>query len=554
MSVQRVLKVRTYGSFDVRWSDGTVVDIRGAKVRALFLMLVTSPHGSHARGMLQSTLWEGANLAQAQASLRRALSDLRGVFGEDFDSLFVVDSYTVALKLDRIEQVGSAKSGTFLEGLNVRGNQFQKWLDARRAANKKAPPARALRPANSDLPSLAVMPLRFITVETGDVAFADYLTAGLTRGLAQRRYFDVISHLSGRLLDVKSDSLVAMREALDVDFLVYGTIVERAGSYQLKVDCADAATGNVLWSGGIDGQKAALLEGRSNGLNDLVRQISAALLHACSDYAQAAPLPNIPLPTLLLSARSLMHQSGRDGFLKAKLQLDTLVKRGPDRVLFRALRCRWHMDAIAQLWSEDPQHSAHLAGKDGADCLELNPRCLDGLVINGHLALVIQGDLATANDHFEEALHIDPHHADAMAGLAGVYARMGERDLAIEQAKEAHAASAGSPLRHSYDYCLAETHFTFGDYEAAAKHASACLDSHRYHLGAHCVLVQALHALGRREEAARAGRSLMTRHPRFSYQRFTLRQALLHANHPSDAKQALCSNGVPEGRTTFASS
>ncbi|MGB7430886.1 MAG: tetratricopeptide repeat protein [Ahrensia sp.] len=554
MGVQRVLKVRTYGSFDVKWSDGTAVDIRGAKVRALFLMLVTSPHGSHARGMLQSTLWEGANLAQAQASLRRALSDLRAVFGEDFESLFEVDSYTVGIKLDQIEQVGSTKSGIFLEGLNVRGTQFQKWLDARRAANKKAPPARALRPANSVLPSLAVMPLRGISPDHSDASFADYLTAGLTRGLAQRRYFDVISHLSGRLLDVKSDSLVAMREALDVDFLVYGTIIEADGKYQLKVDCADAATGNVLWSGGINGRKSALLEDREDNLNELVRQIAGALLHACSTYAQSAPLPNIPVPTLLLSARSLMHQSGREGFLKAKLQLDTLVKRAPDHVLFRALRCRWHMDAIAQLWSDDPQHNAYQAAKDGADCAELNPRCLHGLVVNGHMALSIQGDLATANDQFEEALHIDPYHAGAMAGLAGVYVRMGERDLAIEQASQARAAAAGSPLRHVYDYCLAETHLTFDEYDAAAKHASVCLEGHRYHLGAHCVLVQALHGLGRGEEATRAGRSLMTRHPRFSFERFSQRQALLHADQHRDAKHALCDHGVPEGRTTLAES
>lgn len=552
--MQRILKVRTYGSFDVGWSDGTAVDIRGAKVRALFLMLVTSPHGSHARGMLQSTLWEGAKLAQAQASLRRALSDLRIAFGDDFDTLFTVDSYTVGVKISLIEQVGSPKSGAFLEGLTVRGTQFQKWLDARRAANKKAPPSRALRPANSTLPCLAVTPLRVVSEDTADTGFADYVTATLTRGLAQRRYFDVISHLSGRLLDVKSDSLDAMREALDVDFLVYGMIIEKDGDYQLKVDCADAATGAVLWSGGASGKRTAVLADRSDALTDLVRQVSGALLNACANYAQSSTLPSIPLPTLLLSATSLMHHPGREGFFRAKLQLDALIKRAPDHLLFRALRCRWNIDAIGHMWSEYPEQNAKDALKDAADCTDLNPRCLDGLVINGEVALTVGGDLPLARDNFEEALHIDPHHAEAMAGLALVTMQMGEFDEAIELAQKAKIEAAGSPFQFCYDYTSAEIHLAAGALDLAEKHAKACLETHRYHLGAYCIRVQALHGLNRTEEAARVGRNLMNRHPGFSLERYSLRQALLNRPHASGALSALGSNGIPDGRTAAKAS
>lgn len=552
MGKQRTLKVRIYGSFDVTWDTGETVDIRGSKVRALFLMLVTSPHGSHARAMLQSTLWEGASLAQAQASLRRALSDLRAAFGENFETLFTVDNYTVGIDMEQIEQIGSPNSGAFLEGLSVRGTQFQKWLDARRSATKKSAPARALRPANSALPCIAVAPLRMISVDDDDPVFAEYLTSMLTRGLAHRRYFDVISHLSGRLLDVKNDSMEAMREALGVDFLVYGNIIEKPDSYQLKVDCADAATGNVLWSGGVTGQKATILEDRSQVLNDLVRQVSGALLNACSVYAQSAPLPDIPLPTLLLSATALLHHPGRDGFMRAKLQFDCLISRAPDQSLFRAMRARWHMDAIAQQWTDNPNDDAMAAIQNSYDCAQLNPRCLHGLVINGLTSLWLKDDLAMAEDHFFEACHIDPYHPDALAGLAQTHARQGDYDRAIELAHDARRAAVGSPYRYVFYEGLAGIYWAQGELSMALQNASTALQDHRYHLGAHCLQVQALYGLGRHEEAVRAARSLMTRHPRFSVERYRQRQAALNNEIHDSALVALRQSNIPDGRISVA--
>lgn len=553
MGEDRTLRVRIYGSFDVSWSDGTVVEIRGSKVRALLLMLVTSPHGSHARTMLQSTLWEGASLQQAQASLRRALSDLRIAFGSDFNALFSVDSYSISINNELIRTVGSPKSGTFLEGLSVRGKQFQKWLDARRSANRREPPARALRPANSSLPCIAVVPFQVIDEGTPDTAFAEYMTASLTRGLGQRRYFDVISHLSGRLLDARHDSMEAMREALNADFFIYGTIIEKPDSYQLRLDCADASTGHIVWSGGKQGQKAAVLEDRSQLINDLVREVSAALFNVCATYAQAVPLPDVPVPTLLLSATSLLHHPSREGFLRSKLQLDSLVARMPDNTLFRALRARWHIDSVAQQWSDNPDQDVLAAIQNSRDCMDLNPRCLNALISAGDVSVQLMGDMSAAEDHFCEANHIDPSHPDALAGLALVWAHDDQLEKAIDYAHQARRFAVSSPYRYVYFNGLAALYLQAGEFNLALHYASLTLNDYRHHLGAHCIQVQALHHLDRREEAARAARGLITRHSRLSVERYRQRQVALNAPAPESYVDALRQSGIPDGRISVVS-
>ena len=48
-------------------------------------MLATAPEGTRTRAWLQDMLWGRSGHEHGRASLRRALTDLRGLFGEDFN-------------------------------------------------------------------------------------------------------------------------------------------------------------------------------------------------------------------------------------------------------------------------------------------------------------------------------------------------------------------------------------------------------------------------------------------------------------------------------------
>jgi len=68
------------GPFKLEGPRGENVGISSRKGIALLAILATSPNGERMRGWLQERLWGSRGEAQASASLRRELSNLRKGF------------------------------------------------------------------------------------------------------------------------------------------------------------------------------------------------------------------------------------------------------------------------------------------------------------------------------------------------------------------------------------------------------------------------------------------------------------------------------------------
>ena len=115
----RVMCIRLFGVFALSWEDGDEIRIRSTKIRAMLAMLATAPEGTRTRAWLQDMLWGRSGHEHGRASLRRALTDLRGLFGDDFADLFEVNNSEVRLHLERIRITGTLEDGDFLEGTEI---------------------------------------------------------------------------------------------------------------------------------------------------------------------------------------------------------------------------------------------------------------------------------------------------------------------------------------------------------------------------------------------------------------------------------------------------
>lgn len=79
------------GPFRLSELGGAPVTISSKKSIALVAMLATSPNGERTRAWLQERLWGSRGDAQARASMRRELSNLRMGLGDACNDLLQVD-------------------------------------------------------------------------------------------------------------------------------------------------------------------------------------------------------------------------------------------------------------------------------------------------------------------------------------------------------------------------------------------------------------------------------------------------------------------------------
>ena len=91
MPIELKLHLRLHGAFEAYWSDETALDIPGTKLKALLAVLGTAPRQRADRVWLQDMLWGRSGPEAGRASLRQALSRLRRVLGNQFDTILKVE-------------------------------------------------------------------------------------------------------------------------------------------------------------------------------------------------------------------------------------------------------------------------------------------------------------------------------------------------------------------------------------------------------------------------------------------------------------------------------
>lgn len=122
------------GSFRVVSEAGDDLTPTSTKAQGLLALLATAPNGERTRTWLQSRLWSDRGSQQAAASLRQALVHIRRSFGEE-NGVLQAGRQRVRLDLAHID-VRRAAGLEFLEGIDVRDQEFERWLIDMRVADE----------------------------------------------------------------------------------------------------------------------------------------------------------------------------------------------------------------------------------------------------------------------------------------------------------------------------------------------------------------------------------------------------------------------------------
>lgn len=533
------------------------VEIRSKKGLALIALLATADTGERSRAWLQQKLWGAREVLQAQASLRRELSDLRKCFPAGIDWL-KANHRSIALDLTvldvdvRREPGDNRGSGEFLEGIDIPGEEdFEDWLREMRAYYRRlaatepvsgvsptfaGPMLNGLAPPALEA-ELAVMPV--LRHEADPLVTA--ATRTLVEALSQLRWLPVVAPMIDRS---PGAAAVSQRSR----YVVEADIARDGRRALLSLTLFEMPYGKVLWSqtseitsdAGLAELRIPLLRA-SNAMAQIVDRAEQA--HRLSPDDDPSDFG-----TLLWRARHHLQKFTSLGMKAAGQLLRQAAQLKPHHGEVAMLRIH---QAIGALWaSREPlEHGGALRPQAHA-ALRGDPTDARGPLFLGILDLW-QGNRASAGRYFERSRSLAPGFAAAHALLGSTYCLDGRPELGLAPLEQALDLSPIDPFRFITMGELATARLMVGDNDGCLRLARDVRATHPHYILAQILEVSALAGMERYDEAVRAYNSnlrpktdlVRTTLARIPFRDPSLRQILQHGIDLASAmprRRAMC--------------
>ncbi len=489
-----------HGPFRLEGADGKRIVVTSKRAQALLAMLATAGAGERTRTWLQDRLWGARGAEQAQASLRRELSNLKKLVNRTDGELLLADHGRVWLDLAQIEidtrALDGERSAELLEGLDIAGEEgFEDWLREERARSEARPAASsqqatATQPPSAEFalrPAIAVLPFTSSETDSARSAAAEGLSEDLTDRLAKLRWLPVIARSSAATQAALQPDARAAGLALGARYVVEGAIRPAPSGPQLSASLTDTESGQVLWS-----DRMALPEGGDpDGFEALLATIAATLDLKVDQREQARVANRSPaelaVRELIWRGRWHLNRLTREDAASARACFDQAlaleptssealiqatwvrlwnlwVTRGSEADIreVRAMAqraiiadyddARGHMLAgIAEIWLRQPLRAEALLRR----AIELNPSLVMAHAQLGS-ALHLKGEHSEAIAQLQIAVRLSPNDHDlffTLGEMACAHLLMGDNALALDFAERSISRRGAYWLAHVVKVC-----------------------------------------------------------------------------------------------------
>ncbi|MFO1047970.1 MAG: adenylate/guanylate cyclase domain-containing protein [Geminicoccaceae bacterium] len=365
-------------------------------------------------------------------------------------------------------------------------------------------------------PSVAVLPFGNLGGDEATGRLADGLTADIITDLSRFRELDVIAQDStagykGRSLDARE-----IGRALNVRYVLEGTIQRQEERIRVSAQLIDARTGLNVWTERWDRPAADLFAVQAEIAEQATGRIGGggAVPEAESRAAHRARPGNLSAYELYLLGQQDIDRSTEESTTEGKALLERAVALDP--TLARGwVVLAWAHDSAASFAADPPaEHRAALAAAERA--LQLDPMDADA---HSALATIVgeAGDLARAQAEFETALRLNPGDAETLTHYAGWASTFGQPERGAEAADRAIRLNPNAPAWTNNYYTYA--YFMAGRYDDAVRY-DARRDAATLGNFARVVRASLLAAVGRTDEARRAVADAVAHKPDLTIEEF----------------------------------
>jgi DNA-binding winged helix-turn-helix (wHTH) protein/TolB-like protein/Flp pilus assembly protein TadD len=405
--------------------DGAPVSL-SSRAFDLLLALIEARDRVLSRADIMATVWAGVvvedhNLSVQMHSLRRALGDT----GPEPRFIATVPGrgYRFVGQVERDPAPPPVPSAgpTFPGGVWLAVLRRRRAIAFGAGAGALAVMAVAMLARPGDGPpllSLAVMPFRNLSDDGARPYLADAVSTDLSNDLAHLPGSVVIDSESAAIYKGKPVAAAAIGRALNVRYLVRGSLRAEGPSLHITAELVDTESGKQPWSDQFDTVLTQMADIRTTIVRRIASSLGVKLVQLESLRAAAKPPGHADALDLFLQARATMatHDS-MDGLTLAQHLLEGALAKDPA-----------YDDALGALGLllvrkvegfDDPQEDADFREAKAVTqkALERDPRNESALVAQGRL-LSEAGRNADAQAAFETVLQGNPNNVAALFGVA----------------------------------------------------------------------------------------------------------------------------------------
>jgi adenylate cyclase len=394
------------------------------------------------------------------------------------------------------------------------------------AANGNIPLLTGAATMPVDRPSIAVLPFRKEATDPQEAYFADGIIEGIVHVLSGLERITVVSRGSALAL---AESTVDPREVgqrLGVRYALYGGVRRAGDKLRITTELSETDTGAIIRSDRYDGDASDIFALQDRIAEQVVATIAPQVRERELARALRKPPSSLTAYDLVLRALDKMRRLDHQGMEEALGLLKQAVEADPSSALPYSYTAWWHSLSIAQGWSENVLQESAVAGTFATAALERDHQDAYALALRGFLLGYMDHDFEGARRLLDRAVAASPSCAMAWSWGAALRCWDGKGEEAIAWAERGLRLAPFDSFTFLHEHLLAQAHYTAGDYESAIGWARNSAASNPHHGANWRLLVAALVAAGRVQEAADAARHVLAGEPGFSLRGFAARTPL----------------------------
>ena len=368
-------------------------------------------------------------------------------------------------------------------------------------------------PAPPHKPSIAVLPFANMSGDAEQEYFTDGMTEDLITDLSKVSGLFVIARNSSFAYKGRSAKVQEIGHDLGVRFVLEGSIRKAGNRVRITAQLIDAGSGGHLWAERFDRDLTDIFATQDEVVEKIVRALAVTLTQGEERRVGRRGTGSVQAYEFWLRARESLSRSTREGVAQARAMHLRAIELDPN---FAAPHAGLSLAAISDYvsdWAADPAQALDEAERWARRALELDDQEPVSHLALGNV-LVWRRNLEGALAEFRRMIELDPNFAQghSATGLALMYAgRPAEALEAFAIAKRLDPHHASIVL-----HFMAQTHFSLGEYETAAKQLleriarTPATDSSRM------MLASCYGHLGRADDARAAWAELLKVNPDFS--------------------------------------
>lgn len=348
--------------------------------------------------------------------------------------------------------------------------------------------------------SVAVLPIKDLSVEQPHNTFADSITEALITDLARLTPLRVVSRTSVMPYRNSNQSTTDIARALGVDTIVEGSIFRAGDRVRITVQLIDASNDQHLWAESYERDGRDLLALQGEVARIIAEEIRANLALKERAIHSATRSISVEAREVYLKGRELWNRRTEEGLNKSLAQFEHATGLDPGYAEAYA--------GIADAYVMLVNHN-HLRPEDAypkAKAAALRAVQLDATLAESHASLglvklVCDWDLSGAEQEFKRAISLNPDYASARMWYSWHLWAAGHLDEALKEIRRAQELDPGSLALH---LTAGDILFRLNRQDEAVEAYSKVLDINPSYMLAYKALGHCYHKKGMEREAGAA--------------------------------------------------